>query len=188
VASLSPSVIVLQAFRRQLWFVSYPQGVARRLTNDLLDYQACCLDLTRDGQTLVDTEQTRVSNLWIASGGDARRAKQITTNDIMVNSFSWMPDGDIVFAAGDGNILSVKPDGNGRTLLTPNQQLNSSPSVCGDGQYVVFISYREQKQGFGAWIPMGPTRSSSLTRRSRKTRYVPRMASGSFICAARSGS
>jgi len=137
----------LQAFRGQLWFVSYPQGVARRLTNDLLDYQACCLDLTRDGQTLVDTERTTVSNLWVASGGDAARAKQITTNDITVNSFSWMPDGNIVFAGGDGNILSIKPDGSGRTLLTSNQQLNSSPSVCGDGRYVVFTTYREQKQG-----------------------------------------
>ena len=137
----------LQAFRGQLWFVSYPQGVARRLTNDLMDYQACCLDLTRDGQTLVDTEQTRVSNLWVASGGDATRAKQITTNDITVNSFSWMPNGNIVFASGDGNILSIKPDGSGRTLLTSNEQLNSSPSVCGDGHYVVFTSYREQKQG-----------------------------------------
>src|SRR5579864_634179 len=137
----------LQAFRGQLWFVSYPQGVARRLTNDLLDYQACCLDLTRDGKTLVDTDQTRVSSLWVASGGDATRAKQITTNDITVNSFSWMRNDNIVFASGDGNILSVKPDGNGRTLLTPNEQLNSGPSVCGDGRYVVFTSYREQKQG-----------------------------------------
>jgi Tol biopolymer transport system component len=137
----------LQAFRGQLWFVSYPQGVARRLTNDLLNYQACCLDLTRDGQTLVDTERTRVSNLWVASGGDATRAKQITTNDITVNSFSWMPNGNIVFASGDGNILSIKPDGSARTLLISNQQLNSSPSVCGDGRTVVFTSYREQKQG-----------------------------------------
>ena len=136
-----------QAFRGQLWFVSYPQGVARRLTNDLLDYDLCCLDLTRDGQTLVDNEQTRVSSLWVAPGGDATRAKQITTNDVTVNSFSWMPNGNIAFAAGNGNILSVKQDGSGRTLLTPNQQLNSSPSACGDGRYVVFTSYREQKQG-----------------------------------------
>jgi WD40 repeat protein len=88
-----------------------------------------------------------VSNLWAASGGDAIRAKQITTNDTTVKSFSWMPNGNIVFASGDGNILSIKPDGSGRTLLTSNQQLNSSPSVCGDGRYVVFTSYREQKQG-----------------------------------------
>ena len=136
-----------QAFRGQLWFVSYPQGVARRLTNDLLDYQLCCLELTRDGKTLVDTEQTRVSNLWVARGGDATQAKQITTNDITVNRFSWMRNDNIVFSSADGNIFSVKSNGNGRTLLTPNEQLNSSPSVCGDGRYVVFTSYREQKQG-----------------------------------------
>jgi len=136
-----------QAFRGQLWFVSFPEGVARRLTNDLLDYQACCLDLTRDGKTLVDTEQTWVSNLWVAPGADAARAKQITSKDVAAGRFSWMPNGSIVFDSKDGNIFSVNQDGSGRTLLTPNQQLSRSPSVCGDGRYVVFTSYREQKQG-----------------------------------------
>jgi serine/threonine protein kinase len=33
----------LQAFRGQLWIISFPKGEARRLTNDLMDYQPCLL-------------------------------------------------------------------------------------------------------------------------------------------------
>ena len=42
---------------------------------------------------------------------------------------------------------AVNQDGSGRTLLTPDDRFNSDPSVCGDGRYIVYAAYREQKQG-----------------------------------------
>ena len=90
---LAPISNIDQALRGQLWFISYPRGEARRLTNDLLDYQLCCLDLTPDGKTLVDTELTMVSDLWIASAGNSAKAKQVTAKEFAVGGFSWMPDG-----------------------------------------------------------------------------------------------
>jgi Tol biopolymer transport system component len=110
-----------------------------------MDYQLCCLDLTRDGKTLVDTEVTKVSDLWIAPAGDTAKATQITPKGSAVGRFSWMPDGRIVFASGDGNLLAVNPDGSGRALLTPNGRTSWDPSVCGDGHYIVYATHREQK-------------------------------------------
>jgi Tol biopolymer transport system component/DNA-binding winged helix-turn-helix (wHTH) protein len=136
-----------QALRGQLWFISYPRGEARRLTNDLMDYQLCCLDLTPDGKTLVDTELSTVSDLWLAPGGNAAKAKQITTKEFGVRAFSWMPDGRIIFASQDGDLYSVNQDGSGRTLLTPDHRFNWDPSVCGDGRYIVYAADREQKHG-----------------------------------------
>ena len=136
-----------QAFRGQLWFISYPRGEARRLTNDLMDYQLCCLDLTLDGKTLVDTEVTKVSNLWLAPVGNTAKAKQITAKEFAVGGFSWMPDGRIIFASQDGNLYAVNQDGSGRTRLTPDDSPNGNPSVCGDGRYIVYAAYREQKSG-----------------------------------------
>ena len=52
---LAPIGNINQALRGQLWFISFPKGQARRLTNDLMDYQPWSLDLTQDGRTLVDT-------------------------------------------------------------------------------------------------------------------------------------
>ena len=135
------------AFRGQLWLISYPGGEARRLTNDLMDYQLCCLDLTPDGKTLVDTERSKVSDLWLAPGGNTAKAKQITTKEFAVGSFSWMPDGRIIFASRDGNMYAVNQDGSGRTRLTPDDSHNWDPSVCGDGRYIVYVGYQEQKRG-----------------------------------------
>jgi Tol biopolymer transport system component len=77
-----------QAFRGQLWFNPFPKGDIRRLTNDLMDYQLCCLDLTLDGKTLVDTELTTASELWVAPAADTSQAKQITSKDSSVGRFS----------------------------------------------------------------------------------------------------
>jgi Tol biopolymer transport system component len=153
---LAPISKVDQAFRGQLWFISYPKGEARRLTNDLMDYQLCCLDLTPDGKALVDTELTTVSDLWIASAGNTAKVKQITKELTVEGSsmkgggfggFSWMPNGRIIFASQDGNLFAVNQDGSERTLLTPDHRPNWDPSVCGDGRYIVYAAYREQKRG-----------------------------------------
>jgi Tol biopolymer transport system component len=100
-----------------------------------------------DGKTLVDTELTTVSDLWLASAGDTARAKQITVKEPAIGRFSWTPSGNIVFANGDGNLFAVSQEGSGRTPLTPNERLNGAPSVCGDGRYIVYASYREQRRG-----------------------------------------
>jgi serine/threonine protein kinase/Tol biopolymer transport system component len=134
-------------FRGQLWFISFPGGEARRLTNDLMDYQPSSLDLTQDGKTLVEIELTTVSDLWVAPGGDTARAKQITSKEPVGAGFSWAPDGSIVFASEDGDIFSSHADGSGRTPLTPNERGNSEPSVCSDGRYVVYAAYRDEKWG-----------------------------------------
>jgi len=138
---------VFHASPGQLWSISFPDGEMHRLTNDLNDYQDCCLDLTQDGRTLVDTASTTVTNLWIAPAGDATKAKQIKVKEPQITSFSWMPSGRIVFANGEGNLFSLDPAGNGRTLLTPNEHLNWFPSFCGDGRYIVYSAYRQEKLG-----------------------------------------
>jgi len=143
---LAPISSVDQAFRGQLWSISYPGGEAHRLTNDLLDYQLCCLDLTPDGKTLVDTELATVSDLWVAPGNTAK-AKQITAKEFIVKGFSWTPNNRIIFSNQDGRMFLVNPDGSGRSRLTPDDSLNLDPSVCGDGRYIVYAAYREQKLG-----------------------------------------
>jgi Tol biopolymer transport system component len=135
-----------EAVRGQLWFISYPRGEARRLTNDLMDYQLCCLDLTPDGKTLVDTELTTVSGLWVASAGNTAKAKQITTKEFAVGGFSWMPNGRIVFDSQDGKLFVVNPDGSGRTLLTNDDRFNRDPSVYGHGYYIISAGYQVQKK------------------------------------------
>jgi Tol biopolymer transport system component len=58
-----------------------------------------------------------------------------------------MPDGRIIFASQDGSLFAVNQDGSGRIRLTPDDSPNWDPSVCGDGRYIVYSAYQEQKRG-----------------------------------------
>ncbi len=140
----------LPAMGGQIWYISYPAGEARRLTNDLMNYALCCLDLTRDGGTITDVQNTIVSNLWIASGSTPATAVQITSGEPVVFRQTWMPDGEtVIYHTLKGNLRSVRSDGSASTLLTPNQHNNlNAPSVCGDGRYLVYESLQD---GYNIW-------------------------------------
>ena len=130
------------AGRGQIWFLPYPSGEVRRVTNDLTDYALASLDLTRDGRSLVDVEQTVVSNLWVAPGGSAAAARQITSGELTVVSVASMPGGKIIVGDNKADLLSLEPDGSHPALLTPDVHANANPSACGDGRHIVFSSLR----------------------------------------------
>jgi Tol biopolymer transport system component len=128
----------------QIWQLSYPGGEARRITNDTNDYRG--LSLTVDSRVLVTVQSEEVCNLWIAPGGEASRARQITsgTGDDGMGGVSWTPDGRIVYrstASGTDDLWSIGPDGDNPKKLTTNGK-SQSPSVSPDGRYVVFASNR----------------------------------------------
>ena len=80
-------------------------------------------------------------------GGDRRdapRARHVTSGSPAVSSLSWMPNGGIVYSNRNGELVALRPDGSNRTVLAPGEK-NSSPVACGDGRYVVFSSFRNEK-------------------------------------------
>lgn len=127
---------------QQIWRLSYPGDKAHKLTNDLSAYED--LSLTADSGTLVTTQSDRQINIWIAPGGEARRAKQLTSGsgrEDGVRSLVWTPDGKIVYRsiAGDGsNIWIMEADGTGNKLLTFNPTFNLDPAVSPDGRHIVW--------------------------------------------------
>jgi len=133
-----------QAYRGQLWHISFPGGEAHRFTNDLTDYQPI-LDMTRDRKTLAAIEGTITADLWVAPAGGAARARQITTGARASGDLSWLPSGAIAYSDATGDLFSVQEDGSNRTLLTPGQHGNFLPATCGDGRFIVFDSFRDGK-------------------------------------------
>lgn len=129
---------------RQIWYVSYPAGKVRRITNDLNDYEN--VSLTADSSTLVTVQFERVSDIWMVPDGDTSRASQITSNRYDgVGGISWTPDGRIVHvsrASGNSDIWVMNNDGTGNKQLTFDTGWNSRPAVSPDGRYIVFVSSR----------------------------------------------
>jgi Tol biopolymer transport system component len=127
----------------QLWEVAYPEGRARRITNDLNSYDG--VGITADGSMLVTVVNESSANLWIAPGGDAageaRRLSEPTAWGS--NLMSWTPDGRIVHASaasGDTDVWVAGEEG-GSSQLTLDASEDYDPVVC-EGRYVVFGSNR----------------------------------------------
>src|SRR5437588_36373 len=130
---------------RQVWQLSYPEGEAHRLTNDLNDYDG--MSLTADSGTLAVVKTERQANVWVAPTGDASRTRPITSgsgkND---TELTFAPDGTKIIyqsnASGDEDIWIVNADGGNPRQLTANSRVNLSPAVAPDGRSIVFLSDR----------------------------------------------
>ena len=133
----------------QLWYLSYLNGEARRITRDLQDYNG--VSLTSDSTALVSTQTQTISGIWNAPDNDADRAKQILSNKYdgfgygFYSRFSWTPNGQIIYTSlthGTPSIWVMTAEGTGNKQLTPDSSGNSFPSVTSDARYVVFVSDR----------------------------------------------
>ena len=150
----------------QIWHLSYPDGEARKVTNDLSFYRA--LSLTADGNRLVTIQTSGLVNMWLVDGNDVERAVKLpgggqeqsgeAINAVQLpvgnlgylggnEAISWTPDGQIVFISGtgkQGEIWIMKADGSNRRQLTPGgSDVNYHSSVVSpDGRYIIFTSSR----------------------------------------------
>ncbi|HKE06276.1 MAG TPA: winged helix-turn-helix domain-containing protein [Candidatus Acidoferrum sp.] len=124
----------------QIWDISYPSGEAKRVTNDLSNYEPGALDLARDGKSLVAVENTISSDLWVASGDHFGQAKQITSGRTAVLGVSAGPKRTILFNNQKGDLYSIQEDGSALVLLSPDIHNIRNPSLCGVTPYLVFQS------------------------------------------------
>jgi serine/threonine protein kinase len=146
------------ASAQQVWYVSYPSGEARRVTNDVNNYQS--ISLNADGNAFVTRQVETESRIWVmpVEGNessvestnrisiDTASARQISTGRFDgASGLSWTPDGRIVFtseASGNLDLWIMDGDGGNRKQLTTDSHNDISPSVSPDGRFVVFTSNR----------------------------------------------
>jgi len=137
-----------QSGRGQIWSVSYPRGDASRFTNDLTDYDLCCLDITRDGDSLVALQDTTLSDIWVAKG-DGSEAKQITSGEVLGLGLDWV--GNRVTASNPRlEWILLNPDGSGETPLTHDHDPHLYLSACPDGKHIVYNSFHQAN--FELWL------------------------------------
>ncbi len=137
--SLLVPIGVAKENRSQLWQLSYPKGEARRFTNDLSDYGAH-LDLTRDGKILAALDHTQISNIWMAPGGKAALATQITSGAVPDVAVWPGPGGKLLVRSRGSDLDLINANGSQRTTVMPQARNYGAMSGC-DDRYIVFDSY-----------------------------------------------
>jgi len=124
--------------RGQLYFVSYPAGELRRLSNDLTNYSLEWLDMSRDGSSLATIETNRTSDLWFLPEGDSSKARQITTGGSPIGFISPLGKDRFVYVTDGGQAYIVSKDGSNPFQLGGGTSGFSSAAGCGDGKHIVF--------------------------------------------------
>jgi len=126
----------------QLWFVSYPKGEVSRFSNDLSDYQLCCLEVTSDGHSLVTLRETRLSDLWLAKA-DGSDARQITSNQNLGLDLMWM-ENQLAGADLRNQWFRVSDDGGQIAPLFNDHQLRIQLTACLDGKRIIYGTLRNE--------------------------------------------
>ncbi len=133
-------------FNSQIWELTYPDGEARRITNDLNYYSGA--SVTGDGQTLATVAWSITSSLWTSSaaGSAFSGPKQITSGIDRADGRTgiiWPTPGAIlysIYAGGAIKFASTTPDGSDTRDLALGNMSVLGPSACGDGKRFVFAS------------------------------------------------
>src|SRR6266568_3099683 len=81
----------------QIWQISYPDGQARRVTNDVNNYQF--LSMNADSSVLVTRKTDTLADVWVVSDGGVGPAKQITSRHGKNLQVCWTPDGRLVYSS-----------------------------------------------------------------------------------------
>jgi Tol biopolymer transport system component/predicted Ser/Thr protein kinase len=130
----------------QLYYLSYPGGELRRITNDLNNYFG--VSATADSSAVVTVQSDLVANLWVAPVDQAAEARQITSGVARrdgAKGLSWTPDGRIVFSSGASGNLEIwiaNADGSASRQLTSDRGVVAYPCACPGGRTILFTSLR----------------------------------------------
>jgi len=131
---------------KQLWHISYPDGEARKVTNDdLNNYNH--VSLTADSSVLVTVQTEIAAGVWVAPEGDASRVRQISSGRYDGQlGVAWMPGGKIIYTSRESgltDIWSMGQDGKDQKQLTAHAATNMDPWATPDGRYIIFSSTRK---------------------------------------------
>jgi serine/threonine protein kinase/Tol biopolymer transport system component/tetratricopeptide (TPR) repeat protein len=127
----------------QIWHIDYPDGYARRVTNDLTDYRG--VSLSADSKTLLSVQRQTFTSIWVSPKDRPDSSTQITSGAGRYFDLSWTPDNKILYASdasGSADIWEIDADGTNQKQLTAGAGRNYGPVASADGRYVLFHSSR----------------------------------------------
>lgn len=135
--------------RNQIYFVAYPSGKVRNISNDTNVYSNYGLGIAADQSVLVTDDWKFDGRIWVMDAdGNSKTAERMLQGrpSFTTSGLSQMPDERMVFAArvgGYSDIWVLDKNGQSQTPLTSDQFEDLFPVASPDGKFVVFVSDRD---------------------------------------------
>jgi Tol biopolymer transport system component len=125
--------------RRQVIFVSYPDGQSSPVTRDTNDYVD--LSVSGDGHTVATVSREAHLNLFTMPAGFSGMSQlQQLTSGAPLFHFTWTRDSQLIVESGSGLSIVNPQTGAKSSLPTPDGPYISGPSACGDGRSITFTA------------------------------------------------
>jgi serine/threonine protein kinase len=176
----------------QIWTVSYPGGVVRRISNDISDYLSVAL--SADAGTIAAVQRNLTSDIWTAPASNPDAARQVTFGRTEgINDFTILPDNHIVYTsnhAGNWDLFISDFDGGNARQLSFDNRFHSSPSACDDGRTVTFATNSaggdrvwkiDVQTGTSSAVTDGPSETFPMCATGGRVFYLEQGNDSSFI-------
>jgi Tol biopolymer transport system component/DNA-binding winged helix-turn-helix (wHTH) protein len=130
--------------RFQIWFVPYPVGEPRRVTNDLNNHWG--VRLTADSGAFVTVQEEELGEMWTTAphAGAPSQLSRTSANGDGDYGITWTPDGRLVYASsafGPPDLWISDADGRNPKRLTFGG-VAMMPTLPPDGRTIYFGSER----------------------------------------------
>jgi serine/threonine protein kinase len=123
--------------RRQIVFVSYPDGKFSSITRDTNNYSA--LSPAANGQVLATVLNEDRWNLFVMPASGDGPARNLTSTGATTN-FTWTRDNQLI-TDQENSLHEINPESGVKIAMSTEQgHIGGDPSACPDGRYVVFVT------------------------------------------------
>jgi Tol biopolymer transport system component/DNA-binding winged helix-turn-helix (wHTH) protein len=174
---------------KQIWYLSYPSGEARKITNNLNDYVG--VKTSADGKTLVTVQREQLTHHSIAPSSDIMNGTTIlseTGKNASNEGVSWTSDGKLILRYSQNNqdnIWQIDADGENKYQLTLNSN-DINPTVSADGRTIVFSSKEDGIYRLWRMDKNGENRKL-LTNEGSESELFPHCSTVENVCVYQRG-
>jgi DNA-binding winged helix-turn-helix (wHTH) protein len=113
----------------QVWFIPFPGGEPRRITNDVENYGS--IGVSADGNTILAGQFKDESSLWLQSASDPMNSKPVSNEKHHLYKWvRWTGDGKLIYASSIGehrDVYVMDKDGTNERQITENARNNVMP-------------------------------------------------------------
>ncbi len=131
----------------EVWFVSYPEGKARIVTNGLKGING--ISLTDDLESIIATRVSKITSFFVSTIDDLDSETQIGKNvdgeALLSLGSEWSGNEKIVFGKiqnGNSDLWIMDASGLNEKQITSDKSADFGPTISNGGKYIFFLSNR----------------------------------------------